>query len=77
MRIRRDPRAIGIRRPQPGEPAPFWSMTLRVPDCDATVARATELGGKVISEPADMPGPSRIAVVADPDGAAVALMSFG
>ncbi|WP_280319409.1 VOC family protein [Nocardia wallacei] len=67
----------GAAAAQPGEPAPFWALTVRVPDCDATVARTTDLGGKVISEPADMPGPSRIAVIADPAGAAVALMSFG
>ncbi|WP_280386017.1 VOC family protein [Nocardia wallacei] len=67
----------GAAAAHPGEPAPFWAMTIHVPDCDATVARATELGGKTISEPADMPGPSRIAVIADPAGATVALMAFG
>ncbi|WP_024804725.1 VOC family protein [Nocardia sp. BMG51109] len=61
----------------PGEPAPFWGMTIHVPDCDATAARATALGGKVVSEPVDLPGPSRVAVIADPAGATLALMAFG
>ncbi|MBF6176341.1 VOC family protein [Nocardia blacklockiae] len=67
----------GAAAARPGEPAPFWAMTIHVPDCDATVARAVELGGKVVSEPADMPGPTRIAVLADPAGATFALMAMG
>lgn len=67
----------GAHAAQPGEPAPFWSMTIHVADADAIAARAVELGGSVVQEPQDMPGPSRIGVIADPAGAAFALMAFG
>ncbi|MFI5776428.1 VOC family protein [Nocardia sp. NPDC051570] len=60
----------------PGDPAPFWSLTIHVLDCDATAARAIELGGKIIAEPHDNPGPSRLAVIGDPAGATLALMAF-
>ncbi|GAB4586729.1 VOC family protein [Nocardia sp. IFM 10818] len=66
----------GAHRAAPGEPAPFWSMTIHVPDVDATVARAVQLGGKIIDEPKDLPGPSRVGVLADPAGAAFAVMAF-
>ncbi|MFI1917624.1 VOC family protein [Nocardia sp. NPDC020380] len=59
----------------PGQPAPFWSVTFRVADTDATAARAAELGGTVVQEPQDMPGPSRLGVLADQAGAAFAIMS--
>lgn len=51
-----------------GEP-PFWSVWFAVDDCDATVARAQELGGSVLLAPNDM-GFGRGAVVAAPGGAA-------
>ncbi len=37
-------------------------------DTDATVAKAGELGGTVVSEPTDI-APGRLAVLADPQGA--------
>ena len=47
-----------------------WSVVFEVADCDAAVARVQELGGRVLKEPADIPGVGRFAVVADPWGAA-------
>ena len=67
----------GAARAQPGEPAPAWELTIHVPDCDAAAARAVELGGALIRPPHDNPGPSRLAVIADPVGASLALMAFG
>ncbi len=66
----------GAAAARPGEPAPFWALTIHVLDCDATAARAVELGGKIVQEPHDNPGPSRLAVVSDPAGATLALMAF-
>jgi uncharacterized protein len=48
--------------------APHWSVNFWVSDADAIAAKAAELGGEVISLPADGPG-FRDAVVADPEGA--------
>ncbi|MBF6327958.1 VOC family protein [Nocardia transvalensis] len=67
----------GAAAAQPGEPAPCWAMTIHVLDCDATASRAVELGGTIVQKPQDFPGPSRLAVIADPAGATVALMAFG
>lgn len=47
-----------------------WSVVFEVADCDATVAKVQELGGRVLVPPNDIPGVGRFAVVADPWGAA-------
>ncbi|MBF6353395.1 VOC family protein [Nocardia higoensis] len=60
-----------------GEPAPFWSVTFRVEDSDKAAACAVELGGSIVEPAKDLPGPSRVGVVADPAGATFATMSFG
>ncbi len=54
--------------PMEGMP-PYWGVYFSVADTDATVAKAKELGASVISEPMDLP-PGRMAVLADPQGAA-------
>jgi len=55
----------------PGAPA-AWGVDLWVADIDAAVARAGELGGRVLMPVHDRP-PFRSAVVADPEGAAFSL----
>jgi predicted enzyme related to lactoylglutathione lyase len=50
-----------------GEP-PGWSVWFAVDDCDASAARATELGATVLVPPNDMDF-GRGAVLADPQGA--------
>ncbi|MFF0490424.1 VOC family protein [Nocardia sp. NPDC004068] len=67
----------GAAAARPGEPAPAWAVTFHVTDCDATAARAVDLGGTIVQAPHDNPGPSRLAVLADPNGASFALMAFG
>ncbi|PSK28917.1 VOC family protein [Nocardia seriolae] len=67
----------GVRRAAPGEPAPRWSLVVRVADADAVAARAVELGGTIVTEPADGPGPARTAVLADPAGAVFSIMFVG
>lgn len=47
---------------------PAWSVWFGAEDCDAAVAKATELGAKVLMPPNDMDF-GRGAVVADPHGA--------
>jgi uncharacterized protein len=54
---------------------PHWSVTFGVDDADATAAKATELGGKVIAGPLDVPW-SRIAAIADPQGATFVASQF-
>lgn len=47
---------------------PHWNVTFGVDDVDATAARATQLGGKVVEGPFDAPW-TRLAVLQDPGGA--------
>ena len=47
---------------------PAWSIWFAVPDCDASTAKAVELGATVLMPPNDMDF-GRGAVVADPQGA--------
>jgi uncharacterized protein len=43
-------------------------LTMGVEDVDATAKRVTELGGKVLMEPSDMPGVGRLAQCLDTEG---------
>jgi uncharacterized protein len=63
---------IGGDRP---DMAPNWSVTFAVDDADAIAQRATELGGTVLAGPFDAPW-VRMAVIADPQGAAFAASKF-
>jgi predicted enzyme related to lactoylglutathione lyase len=63
-------------RPQSEQEAgvpPNWLVYFSVEDVDATVSTAGEIGGRVLAPPMDLPMGSRIAVLADPQGAAFAL----
>jgi predicted enzyme related to lactoylglutathione lyase len=53
---------------------PHWRTYCTVPDVDAAARRATQLGGKVLVPPTDIPDVGRFAAVADPQGAV--LMPF-
>jgi predicted enzyme related to lactoylglutathione lyase len=54
---------------------PHWSVTFAVDDADATAARATELGGRVLVAPFDAPW-VRTTVLADPQGASFIVSKF-
>ncbi|WAL64971.1 VOC family protein [Amycolatopsis cynarae] len=60
----------------PAEVPPHWSTYFGVADTDATVAKATELGGKVIREPMDSPY-GRMAQVTDDQGVPFCVISVG
>lgn len=63
-----------MRPPMPGGTPPHWLVYFGVDDSDAAAATVGELGGTVLGEPTDI-GPGRIAVIADPHGAVLALYS--
>jgi uncharacterized protein len=52
---------------------PMWVGFVEVADVDATIAQALELGGAVLNPAFDMPTVGRIATIADPQGAAIAV----
>ncbi|MFZ5981236.1 MAG: VOC family protein [Candidatus Zixiibacteriota bacterium] len=62
--------------PEMGGVPSHWMGYIAVEDVDALAKKAGELGGMVIVPPTDVPEVGRMAVITDPTGAAVALMTF-
>ena len=56
---------------QMGAP-PYWQANVQVANLDTAVAKVKELGGKILVEE-DVPTIGRFAVIADPQGAVIAL----
>ncbi len=52
---------------------PHWMIYLQVADCDASTAKAKELGARVYMEPMTMEKVGRFSVIADPAGAVSSL----
>ncbi|HWO21533.1 MAG TPA: VOC family protein [Kofleriaceae bacterium] len=53
---------------------PFWQMNVQVANVDETVEKVKQLGGKVyVTE--DVPTVGRLAVIADPQGAVIAIFT--
>jgi predicted enzyme related to lactoylglutathione lyase len=52
---------------------PHWNCYVTVEDADASAARAAELGATLLAEPFDVFDAGRMAVIADPHGAALSV----
>ncbi|MDB5407972.1 MAG: Glyoxalase/bleomycin resistance protein/dioxygenase [Rhodospirillales bacterium] len=52
---------------------PGWIGYVAVDDVDASAKQAAEAGGTVHRQPSDIPGVGRFAIIADPQGAVIAL----
>ena len=72
----RDVAAIAS-RPEGAPPVTAWTTYVWVDDVDSTVAKATDAGGGVLVEPFDALDGGRIAVIADPAGAAIGIWQPG
>lgn len=68
----------GIMSPPPGAPAmpPAWCGYVTVNNVDETIAKATSLGGKVLVPPMDIPTVGRMAVIQDPQGAVLNVITY-
>jgi uncharacterized protein len=55
---------------------PNWGSYVTVADVDATARQAAALGGKVVHGPQDIPGVGRMAVIIDPQGAALNVIAY-
>jgi predicted enzyme related to lactoylglutathione lyase len=55
---------------------PNWGSYVTVTDVDAIARRAAELGGKLVHGPADIPNVGRFAVIVDPQGAAINVITY-
>ena len=66
----------GVMQQPPGLAVPSsWLPYVHVADCDAAVAKATQLGAQAITmPPTDIPNVGRFAVMIDPVGAAIAVI---
>jgi predicted enzyme related to lactoylglutathione lyase len=56
---------------------PHWNCYVSVESADATAALATELGATLAAEPFDVLDVGRMAVIVDPEGAALAVWEAG
>jgi predicted enzyme related to lactoylglutathione lyase len=63
----------GFGKAQDGAPPPHWLGHVQVENVDEAAKRAKEGGGKVVFGPMDMPEIGRMAIITDPQGAAVGL----
>ena len=54
----------------------YWMPYFQVANCDASTAKAKELGGKVMVGPQDIPNTGRFTIVNDPQGAMFAVFEF-
>lgn len=69
----------GIMGMPPGAPAgmpPVWGSYVTVSNVDETVAQAEKLGGKVVMPIMQVPGVGRMAVIADPQGAVLSIITY-
>ena len=62
--------------PGAGPMPPNWCPYVTVNDVDATAKQCAALGGKVMNEPQDIPGVGRFAVIADPQGAVLNVITY-
>ena len=62
--------------PSWGPVPPHWGVYVSVEDCDATVAKALELGAEVKAPAMDVPEVGRFACLADPTGAVFSVITL-
>jgi predicted enzyme related to lactoylglutathione lyase len=55
---------------------PYWAVYVSGADCDATVAKALELGAEIKAPAMDIPGVGRFACLADPTGAVLSVITL-
>ncbi len=66
---------IGGFAPVPAETG-AWTIYVTVPDVDASLKKATAAGAQVLDGPTDAKGVGRMATIADPHGARIALITY-
>jgi hypothetical protein len=62
--------------PEWGDIPPHWNAYFTVEDCDASLEKATSLGGKIVDPARDIPEVGRFGMAADPQGATFALITL-
>ena len=67
---------MGMPPGAPGGMPPMWMSYVTVTDVDALVKRVVALGGKVQMPPTDIPTVGRFAVIHDPQGATLNVITY-
>jgi predicted enzyme related to lactoylglutathione lyase len=62
--------------PQAEGHPPTWGIYVTVDDVDASVKLAEALGGTIHVPPADIPGVGRFAMLQDPQGAYISIITY-
>jgi len=55
---------------------PAWISYVTVDSVDTTAQQAEKLGGKILMPPRDIPEVGRFAVIQDPQGASIAIITY-
>lgn len=55
---------------------PAWGVYVTVDDVDAAAKTTIELGGQVVRPPTDIPSVGRFAIIQDPQGAIISIISY-
>jgi predicted enzyme related to lactoylglutathione lyase len=68
----------GIMPPPPNAPdmPATWGVYITVENVDETVEKAQILGGRILLQPIDIPTVGRFALIADPQGANFAVITY-
>lgn len=67
--------ATKVEATDPTDPHPGWLTYIQVTDVDRAVIEAMKNGGRILKPPFDEPAVGRLAIVADPDGIPVGLVT--
>jgi uncharacterized protein len=62
--------------PQAKGMPPFWGAYITVDNVDALAERVKRLGGKIAVPPTDIPTVGRFALIQDPQGASISLITY-
>ncbi len=60
----------------PSQVPSHWMSYVAVDDVDASAAKVTEHGGKILHGPQDIPNVGRFCIIQDPTGAVVSLITM-
>ncbi len=62
--------------PEAGQMPPMWGAYVTVDDVEASAKQAEALGGKILLAPLDIPDIGKFCVIADPQGAALSMITY-
>jgi predicted enzyme related to lactoylglutathione lyase len=55
---------------------PTWGLYVTVDDVEKTITQCAALGGRLLMPPMDIPGVGRMAVIQDPQGATLNVITY-